>query len=504
MSDTIQKRAFKNTAVGLFSFGINMALTFISVPILLHYWGKEVYGLWLSLFAGLSLLKTLDLGHQNYVGNKLNMLYHVNIAELKSVLGSSLLLAYLLGLIEMLAVVILIMTDSLHYVIGASSTTVHLGSGLLAMIGTWFIFGSAGGIIVRLLIPVGRLFDAALLGILMMVTQSLLLMMVAIMRGDLLTACIFFALGQSVIALLNYWYVKIKIPELYPWWQNASWKTGFENFKKSLILTINGIAQQLSNQGLVLFIAVLFQASVIPIFTTIRTLTNTAGSITNIFMSSLLPDLIKFHAKQEQDKLLKTLKTNWFISGAFVNLGIVTVLPVIEILYNKWTNGQLIFNFSLFLILATSISKANFGSGLNVYLAGINNLTAQVVSTVTKAILIFTVTYAFVKSFGLISIGFGILSSEIVASIILPIYFVNAELRRFNSRLEAKPILLALIPPAVILFVAMIIIFNKELVLQASMVAFVFLLVIYYCNWKILDEDIKNRFSYLLNPKKNK
>ena len=126
------------------------------------------------------------------------------------------------------------------------------------------------------------------------------------------------------------------------------------------------------------------------------------------------------------------------------------------------------------------------------------------VSTVTKAILIFTVTYAFVKSFGLISIGFGILSSEIVASIILPIYFVNAELRRFNSRLEAKPILLALIPPAVILFVAMIIIFNKELVLQASMVAFVFLLVIYYCNWKILDEDIKNRFSYLLNPKKNK
>lgn len=364
MSDTIQKRAFKNTAVGLFSFGINMALTFISVPILLHYWGKEVYGLWLSLFAGLSLLKTLDLGHQNYVGNKLNMLYHVNIAELKSVLGSSLLLAYLLGLIEMLAVVILIMTDSLHYVIGASSTTVHLGSGLLAMIGTWFIFGSAGGIIVRLLIPVGRLFDAALLGILMMVTQSLLLMMVAIMRGDLLTACIFFALGQSVIALWNYWYVKIKIPELYPWWQNASWKTGFENFKKSLILTINGIAQQLSNQGLVLFIAVLFQASVIPIFTTIRTLTNTAGSITNIFMSSLLPDLIKFHAKQEQDKLLKTLKTNWFISGAFVNLGIVTVLPVIEILYNKWTNGQLIFNFSLFLILATSISIANFGSGL--------------------------------------------------------------------------------------------------------------------------------------------
>src|SRR5437867_7541300 len=47
--------------------------TLALVPILLKYWGNANYGLWLALLAGFNLLQSLDLGHQNYVGNQLNM-----------------------------------------------------------------------------------------------------------------------------------------------------------------------------------------------------------------------------------------------------------------------------------------------------------------------------------------------------------------------------------------------------------------------------------------------
>jgi len=50
--------------------------------------------------AGFSLLQTLDLGHQNYVGNQLNVQYHSDISQFRRTLGSSLLIAYFLGLVE--------------------------------------------------------------------------------------------------------------------------------------------------------------------------------------------------------------------------------------------------------------------------------------------------------------------------------------------------------------------------------------------------------------------
>ena len=88
----IQQRAFKNSTVGLISFISSLLQAIIIVPILLKYWGNETYGIWLALYAGFSLLQSLDTGHINYIGNKLNISYNLK-EELNTTLGSSFLMA---------------------------------------------------------------------------------------------------------------------------------------------------------------------------------------------------------------------------------------------------------------------------------------------------------------------------------------------------------------------------------------------------------------------------
>ena len=133
-TDTIEKRVFKNTVVGVISFIISLLQAVISVPILLHFWGKETYGLWLSLFAGFSLLQTLDLGHQNYVGNKLNILYHTDKTEFKKVLGSSLIIAYMIGAVQLLIGIVIIIIGFINDFLGAEISKLETGHIEIALI----------------------------------------------------------------------------------------------------------------------------------------------------------------------------------------------------------------------------------------------------------------------------------------------------------------------------------------------------------------------------------
>lgn len=501
MNNSVQGRAFKNTIVGAISFLINFLQTIILVPILLNYWGNEIYGVWLALFAGFSLLQTLDLGHQNYVGNKFNLLYHENKDELKKALGSSLLIAYLLGLLQVTICLVLIFSNALNSFLGVSLellTQQSLGISLLVLMLMWFSFGSVGGILVRLLIPAGMLYQSQWWGILIKLTQFLSLVTVALFGGGILIASIMFAVVQSFISFFIYIYIKNKLPEFYPWWQIREWKEGFHNFKKSLVLTTNGIAQQLGNNGLILFISNFLQTSLVPVFTTIRTLTNTALSITNIFISSLLPDIIRFHAKGEEEKIIIAQNANWFITGVFVNSALLLILPFVESLYNFWTKGILNFNLALFLLLTASISLANFGAGLYQYLVGINHLISQTIITVGRVLIIFFCGFMFLDN-GLISLGIGILAAEIICSVWLPIFFVNNQLKQFKARLNKKFIFISLVPPGIILSVTVYFIAINKIQWEAVVISLFLLMAVYSFNWLILDEQIKIRIHDLKN-----
>src|SRR5688572_18171403 len=98
----VEKRAIKGTLFGLIQFGLTFVQSVLLVPLLLTQWGQEKYGMYLAIFAFLQLLKTIDFGHQTYVGNEFNKIYFQNRSDSVVILGSSMMMALILGGVELL------------------------------------------------------------------------------------------------------------------------------------------------------------------------------------------------------------------------------------------------------------------------------------------------------------------------------------------------------------------------------------------------------------------
>jgi O-antigen/teichoic acid export membrane protein len=349
------------------------------------------------------------------------------------------------------------------------------------------------------MIPTGMFYESQWLGIAMRLTQFLSIIFVAVAGGSILTVCLWYSVVQSIVALLSLWYIKMRLPEFYPWWCGAQWRYGLCGLQKSLVLTFNSIGQQFASNGLVLLISMLFTVAVIPSFTTLRTLTNTAGTVTLIFISALLPDMIRYHATHEADKLNNIFNANWFVSGLCVNFGIILALPVIEVVYRIWTKGLLLFNPALFLLLAIAISLVNFGAGLTQYLQGINDLRSQTAITLARTAMLFMVGYGLCIYAGILSIGIGCVVAELFASVVLPVYFVTKRLSELSTHLSVKHVALAIIPPVLLLLstaVALLCRINQGVI---TIVLFPVLGAIYFVNWKILSQDVRVRICILFS-----
>ena len=95
------------------------------------------------------------------------------------------------------------------------------------------------------MIPAGFFYQSQWWSILYKICQLLSIILVALLGGKILVVTIVYSFSQLIVYFLTFIYIKKKIPEYYPWWKGANWSTGFANFKKSLLLTFTGFAQQL-------------------------------------------------------------------------------------------------------------------------------------------------------------------------------------------------------------------------------------------------------------------
>src|SRR5688572_28326079 len=100
--DSIEKRAFNGTIIGFISMAVNVVYSIVLVPFFLTYWGDIKYGHFIGIYALIQLMRTLDAGHQSFIGNKFILYFHSNPLEAKRVLGSSIAVAFTIGFIELI------------------------------------------------------------------------------------------------------------------------------------------------------------------------------------------------------------------------------------------------------------------------------------------------------------------------------------------------------------------------------------------------------------------
>ncbi|OGP87970.1 MAG: hypothetical protein A2156_01705 [Deltaproteobacteria bacterium RBG_16_48_10] len=434
----IAHRAGRVAFVTGLSTALSIVLQLISVPICLKYWGKETYGMWLALFAAFMLFRTLDSGFVSYVGNKINLLYHQDQGELRQTLASSIAGTASIGFLQLFIAAMALGTGGVAWLLGVAPTVaVHhqAGAALFVLIGGWVLSGSYLGIVHRLLIPTGMMYQAAWWSIAYQTCQFVGIMGAALMNLTLFQASIMFALIQSSIYFASAAYIRHKLPEYYPWWNCFRPAVGIGDLWKSMFLTLSSMLQQGTFNGIVMLVSILSGAAAVPTFTTVRTLTNLWTNATNVLTTPLLPDVVRYRAKREGNKLVTISEAHWVLIGTFINLSILITYPLIGPLYGYWTTHAVPLNKSLLCLLLSSIALANAGALISMYLNGINSLRAVFLTSLVRGLTSLAGGGVLLAYFGFAGLGFAILVSEVLALVIMGYFFVRIELAQLGARL---------------------------------------------------------------------
>jgi|GEM_PF-1380524 len=492
----IEKRALGITAVSGLSTVLGVALQLITVPICLQFWGESAYGAWLALFSAFILIRSLDAGYVGYVGNKLNYLYHQDKIALRRHMASALVGIGVIGLIQMVLVAALLLTGHFASLVGLSSNSEPLAAvALVGMLLSWTATGSYLGIVHRFMIPVGMMKQAVWWAMAFQMSQFAAIMIAAVLRLDILQTSLLFALFQAFNYLASAIYMKNKLPDYYPWWQAARADVGIRDLIKSLPLSISTMVQQGTSNGVVLVIAGMGGAATVPLFTTVRTLTNLWNNVTMSLANPLLPDVVRFHATREPFKLAAVNEAYWVIVGGLVNFGVVLSYPLVFPLYGLWTRHSFTLDPILFGLLLASVVIANVGGLITLHLNGINSLGLGLAVALVRFGTAIGGGYLAYPSMGIVGFGLGILFGEALAVAINCWGFFKNEIINKGAKIQAQTFCSIVLSVSFVLIFLLIAAFNLAefwITWLMSLIGVFFSTII---GWKNLNNTVKLRLK---------
>jgi O-antigen/teichoic acid export membrane protein len=309
---------------------------------------------------------------------------------------------------------------------------------LLVLIGTWALSGSYLGIVHRLLIPTGLMYQAAWWSMGFQVSQFAGIILAAMLHFDMLQTSLLFAFVQFSVYLASAIYIRRKLPAYYPWWRGGRPRTGIKDLGRSTLLTASNFIQQGSTNGTVILVSALSSPAVVPVFTTVRTLANLWTNVTNVLTTPLLPEVVRYHATGEGRKLVTISEAYWVLVGTAVNLGILVTYPLIGPLYGYWTAHAVALDKTLLCMLLASVVLANVGGLITLYLNGLNRLGVVLATSGVRGILSLVAGGFLFFQFGLAGFGMAILGGELLALLVLGNYFVRGELYRLGVGLPLR------------------------------------------------------------------
>ncbi|MCL4752369.1 MAG: hypothetical protein KJ015_19560 [Myxococcales bacterium] len=422
---SVAKRAVSGTFANAASFALQFVQTIALVPILLSGWGSETYGLWLAIQSVYALIITVDVGHQNYVGNEFLRLYTTDVPRLRATLAAGLIGVAILGAIELGLALLLIATGALPWALGlpGNQLPASVPIALCVLIAAWIVQGSLGGLATRLYPPAGLYARSIWLGNAYRVASAIAVAATVMLRGGILAAALAISAVTSCFMAIVWWDLRSRFANVYPFWKGGTIGGAWPNIGRSLVLTASSVVAQLQQHGVILLVAGRMGLALVPAYTTIRTLANVFLQASGVISGPLSPEVVRFHSLNQNDKVADIVGALWFVGGLCTHLGLSAALPLLQPLYASWTRGEYAFDPMLFALLAVAVSLRTLGSPLLSLLAGLNQLRAQAIIAVTQTAVVLAVAAALLPSIGLVATGVAVALGELIGGVVLPLHF---------------------------------------------------------------------------------
>ncbi len=135
----------------------------------------------------------------------------------------------------------------------------------------------------------------------------------------------------------------------------------------------------------------------------------------------------------------------WVLVGSVVNWGTLLAYPLMPWVYGRWTTHTVALDAPLLCLMLGGVVLTNSSALMALHLNGINSLRIVLAASVARAVLGLGIGALGFARLGLTSFGFGILTGELLATLMTARYFVRHELVEKGSHLPLPAVMPAIL-----------------------------------------------------------
>ena len=428
-------RIFSGSLASWAQIGVTMIAQIALVPIYLSHWNLSTYGIWLAVQSLVSLISTIDFGHQEFLAYEFLKVGNTNRNELGKYLWSGILIGILISIIQIIITAIIINTNLLSKLLDKDNSYLIRDAGIVLILQmiSWLISTSITGLLFRVLAPFGYFPRMIWWNLFGSIITTLVPLITVILGRGLLAAGISMTCAGILVSIPIYFDLfklvrKENITFYYP-----DIRLGFQNFFKSLAISGKEILENIRQQGARLVLAPLAGATGLAAFSTMRTGSNVALQGLRTIINPLMPELMRFLHQRDQHRSEAAFSTIWLVLIALMAPGVVILQAIIEPFYNIWTRGQVAFNPLLFSSLSASVLIYAIAQPAMAVVKGNNLLKEQVLLSALAAVIVVGGIFLLVPIFGIVGSGIALFTAELAATIG---YKIVAQNWLFNNGLK--------------------------------------------------------------------
>jgi O-antigen/teichoic acid export membrane protein len=426
MDDRTKRRLFVGFATTLVSKAASTVIQLVQVPVLLHFWGETMFGVWLVLTGIPTYLSFSNIGFGSVAGNEMTMLMardeqDAALGVFQSCWWWIALVMGVTGAGMSVALWLLPMGRLLH----VDAISEHDVSWALFWLGLAVLFGQ----LEQLLQSAYRCIARYSYGNFLKSCLSLAafgVQLVPVMRGyGPRTTAMVFALANITVTLILCVMVKRDIPWISYGWGHASFREIKRLTRPSLAFMGFPLGNALNIQGSQLAVNYALGAEAVAVFGTARTVSRLALQAVEMVKNTVWPELsIAFGAGNME--LVRTLHRRAVQIALLVSLGVVAIVAAFGPTFlHKWTLGKVPSSPGLVGLLLVVVVFYSLWSTSSTLVAAINlhERLATVYSIATGVTVV--VTYFAALRYGL----FGAAGSLLLSELIMDAYVLPSSLR---------------------------------------------------------------------------
>ncbi|MDA8825395.1 hypothetical protein N9N39_01495 [Candidatus Pelagibacter bacterium] len=400
----------------LIIIGVNI----LSVPIILSKWSMETFAAWILLQSVTAYINMPNLAYQEFVHNINLKLGHNKKKDISINIASGVPFTICVSLLVVLLLVIelnfqfvtnnLNITDDVKYewtmallLYGVYSLLTYSVSPFLSY--TTHIFGYLP---LLTWISTIRFF----------LSQLAILIAINFYNASLVSAFTTSLIVQMIIHIIEYIIIFLIFKKENIKYISINLKKGFNNYGKSLWLTLTFVLDNVATNGLRILIITLLNPLNLVIFSTIRTITNTLTQGLESIKQPFLTELMKNFSNKNKNKVQINIEIYYLFISIVVFPTIIILQFFIQDVYKIWTLGNIEFNLEIYTILIISVLVASVSLPFRIIIGGHNLVKKRFKISLIKSIFLLLFILTFYKSLKILSFAFGLLLSELLELIL--------------------------------------------------------------------------------------